>query len=209
MDMREFYERHLPHWHPPGATLFLTMRLAGSLPASVAHRLHLDLLDAQKKLSPGDEARLLVSRQHFGRFDALLDACASGSPQWLREPLVARLVQDSLHWLAQRGDFALLAACVMPNHLHVVLKLPLVAVRSVEQTLRDYKTYTAVHGNRLLGRTGAFWQSETYDRVVRESRDGQHLLRAVHYVINNPVKARLCAHWTDWPGTWCAPEVGP
>ena len=28
---REFYRRHLPHYQPPGATLFITFRLAGSL----------------------------------------------------------------------------------------------------------------------------------------------------------------------------------
>lgn len=31
---KECYERHLPHWQRPGAELFITWRLAGSLPAA-------------------------------------------------------------------------------------------------------------------------------------------------------------------------------
>ncbi len=31
LDYRQFSRRHRPHIHPPGATLFLTYRLAGSI----------------------------------------------------------------------------------------------------------------------------------------------------------------------------------
>ncbi|MDQ2920009.1 MAG: hypothetical protein M3R52_00115 [Acidobacteriota bacterium] len=31
---KQFAERHRPHIHPPGATLFVTYRLAGSIPKS-------------------------------------------------------------------------------------------------------------------------------------------------------------------------------
>lgn len=202
---RTYYRRHLPHWHPPGAALFLTMRLAGSLPTAVAQRLQADLLLAREQAGDDAEALRVVSRQHFGRFDALLDAVAPTSPRWLAEFNVARLVLESLQWIARRGDFTLLAACAMPNHLHVVVVLPLEPVRLLEQTLRDFKQYTAVHANRLLIRTGAFWQHETYDHVVRDSGDGVDLTRVINYVLYNPVKAGLCTDWSEWPGTWCVP----
>jgi putative transposase len=34
-----YYERNLPHWHPPGATFFLTYRLAGSIPVTVLQKI--------------------------------------------------------------------------------------------------------------------------------------------------------------------------
>ena len=34
-----FYERHLPHWLPPGEDIFLTFRLADSLPQEMLGRL--------------------------------------------------------------------------------------------------------------------------------------------------------------------------
>ena len=32
---KQFYERHLPHIHPPDATFFITFRLAGSIPKAI------------------------------------------------------------------------------------------------------------------------------------------------------------------------------
>ena len=34
-----YYERNLPHWLPPGEIIFITFRLAGSLPQEVLDRL--------------------------------------------------------------------------------------------------------------------------------------------------------------------------
>src|SRR6266581_3555436 len=42
--------------------------------------------------------------------------------------------------------------------------------------------------NRLLGRSGAFWQDESYDHLVRDS---QSFDRIRHYIEWNPVKAGL------------------
>ena len=39
---REFYRRHLPHWQPAGATLFITFRLASSLPRAVVAALQVE-----------------------------------------------------------------------------------------------------------------------------------------------------------------------
>lgn len=34
-----FYRRNLPHWHPAGASLFVTWRLYGTLPKSILRSL--------------------------------------------------------------------------------------------------------------------------------------------------------------------------
>ena len=48
----------------------------------------------------------------------------------------------------------------------------------------------------MVGGSGAFWQHESYDHVVR---DEQELIRIVRYILNNPVKAGLVANWQDYP----------
>ena len=48
----------------------------------------------------------------------------------------------------------------------------------------------------MLKREGAFWQSESYDHVVRNDVE---LKRIIAYVLNNPVKAGLVENWQDWP----------
>ena len=201
----EFYERHLPHWHPAGAYLFLTGRLAGSLPAPLLFQLRAEYAAACEQAE--DEAALRqLKSQHFGRFDGYLDAGLPDSPRWLAVPAVARVVLDALRWRAERGAFELLVACVMSNHWHGVVKLPLKPARPFSEELRDFKQYTAGQANRLLGRHGPFWQSETYDHVVRDAHEGG-LERVIRYVLNNPVKAGLCVDWLEWPHTYCAENV--
>jgi len=86
--------------------------------------------------------------------------------------------------------YELLAWCVMPNHVHVVLQLfPGVQLSTV---VHSWKSFTAKQANRILNRSGTFWQREYYDRLMR---DGNELDRAIAYVANNPIRAGL----KDWP----------
>ena len=66
---------------------------------------------------------------------------------------------------------------------------------TVTNILRKLKWNTALRANKILGRTGAFWQDESYDRVIRNSEE---LDRTIEYVLTNPVKAGLCKDWHDW-----------
>jgi putative transposase len=61
--------------------------------------------------------------------------------------------------------------------------------------MHSLKSYTANRANELLGRTGQFWQHESYDHWIR---DLDELERIVMYVMQNPVQAGLCATPTDW-----------
>ncbi|MCX6151737.1 MAG: hypothetical protein NTX22_14535 [Ignavibacteriales bacterium] len=70
----------------------------------------------------------------------------------------------------------------------------------VTKILQDLKKFTAVNCNKLLNRSGSFWQHESYDHVVRDEKE---LKRIVEYVLNNPVKAGLCEKWEDWKYSYC------
>jgi hypothetical protein len=58
------------------------------------------------------------------------------------------------------------------------------------------KSFTAHECHRVLRRTGAFWQDESYDHCVR---DEDELLRIIDYVEQNPVKAGLVKSAADFP----------
>src|SRR5262245_47664922 len=95
--------------------------------------------------------------------------------------------------------YHLLAYCVMPNHVHVVL-IPIdvgeaqQAVGPTEDScgeqpdtksplasiMHSLKSYTANQANALLRRTGPFWQHESYDHWVR---DDEELERVVGYIL--------------------------
>jgi REP element-mobilizing transposase RayT len=59
---------------------------------------------------------------------------------------------------------------------------------------------SANKANRVLGRSGAFWQREYFDRFVR---DAENFAAAVEYIANNPVKAGLCQSSTEWKYSSC------
>ena len=65
---------------------------------------------------------------------------------------------------------------------------PLVSVSTVMHSL---KRFTGREGNRILGVTGqAFWQDESYDRLVRNATEFD---RIALYIETNPVKAGIAA----------------
>lgn len=199
------YRRNLPHVQPPGATFFVTFRLAGSIPARViaalcdeARRMRV-ALERVSDSAECAERMYLEERRFFGKWDAALDGGAG--PVWLRDPAVARVVADNLrHFDGERYD--LLAYCIMSNHVHVVFT-PLLKADGeyfpLAQIMHTMKGYTAVRANRLLGRSGAFWLHESYDHYVRSEAE---LARILAYVVNNPVKAGLAPDWQAWPGTY-------
>jgi REP element-mobilizing transposase RayT len=71
-----------------------------------------------------------------------------------------------LHFDGQR--YRLLAWVVMPNHVHVLIET--MTGHTLAAVLHSWKSYTAKEANRLLGRTGDFWQPEYFDRFIRDDR---------------------------------------
>ncbi|MCO5197536.1 MAG: hypothetical protein M9928_12035 [Anaerolineae bacterium] len=196
--MEEFYRRKLPHIQPKGTTLFVTFRLAGSLPRTVIDQLQ----DTYEADGGGYEA----GKRYFGRFDAQLHQ--STGPHYLRQPALATVVADSLRYRDGRV-YRLDAFSVMSNHVHAVFA-PLEngikpdgtpSYYKLSEIMQSLKRHTARACNRLLERQGAFWQAETYDHVVRDTEEWR---RVVRYVVENPVKAGLVDDWQAWPYTYCA-----
>jgi REP element-mobilizing transposase RayT len=96
-----------------------------------------------------------------------------------------------LHHHGQR--FKMLAWVVMPNHVHALIEVGRVPLSKVVQ---NWKSMVAVEANKLLGRMGRFWQPEYWDHYMRDEAQAR---KAVRYIENNPVKAKLCRAPEDWP----------
>jgi putative transposase len=200
------YRRNLPHIQPPGACFFITFRLAGSLPISVQRALRseaeVQLHNLQAITDPVERARreYEAHRKHFGRWDAALDAESSG-PHWLKAQRVAEIVAESIHHLNGRLYY-LDSFCIMSNHVHLLFT-PLqdddAVYHGLAKIMHSLKGYTAKQANLALGRTGQFWQRESFDHIVRDSDEMSRIRR---YILNNPVKAGLVEHWKDWPHTY-------
>ena len=66
----------------------------------------------------------------------------------------------------------------------------------MSRLVNDWKGYTAKEANKLLGRTGQFWQEGYWDTYMR---DEEHESKVRRYIENNPTKGKLVAFRKDWP----------
>jgi len=121
---------------------------------------------------------------------------------------LARAIIEALLWRRARHQWRLFGYCLMPDHLHFVLRLPDsdtprvnggvrgFLAESVLEHLRDFKKYTTHLWHLQRDGTGPLWQKSSYDRVIRHN---DSVDAAVAYVLENPVRKGLVERWEDYP----------
>lgn len=202
-----FYKRHLPHWQPEKGEYFVTFGLKGSLPKDAVTCIKEEYKQISGELAKNQtlaDSERINRKMIFKWYEDLFDK-GSWGPTWLKNPEIAEIVKKSTFFFNQ-SEYDLYAFTIMSNHDHMVFKLMPNSNNSVTYPvswiLGRLKSYTANKCNQKLKRTGAFWQDESYDHVIRDSKE---LTRVMRYVLNNPVKAELVENWTDWRFTYCKP----
>ena len=191
-----WHERgYLPHCDFPGLVQFVTVRLVDSLPASCR----------------GEWEHLLAIedvRERRTQLEAYLDQGA-GDCQ-LRDPHFAGLAEEALlHRHMQTHE--LLAWCVMPNHVHVLVH---VWQTPLWKLIKSWKVHAALGARRLPPErripirrddttstpapnwsSALRWQREYWDTFMRDEHQER---TAICYIESNPVKARLCRAPEGW-----------
>ena len=199
---REYYRRRLPHIQIAGSTYFVTFRLINSLPKEALEKLA-EESERIKKLPP--DQLDLAQRRWFGKFDDYLDRVLCGEA-FLKNEQVADLVAEAIHYRDGKV-YTLEAFTIMSNHGHVVctpLEKENGEFNSLTEIFQSLKRHTARKSNEVLGRSGAFWQDESYDHIVRDQAE---LERIIKYVLYNPVKAGLVDDWKKWKWSYCRFEL--
>lgn len=181
----------LPHWEEDHAIYFVTFRLADSLPKSILRAFEFERKNIVatakqmgRRLSLQEEKRLeeLFSDQIQTKLDAGIGRC------FLAKPSVGKLVAEVLqHFNLCR--YRIYAWCVMPNHVHVLFRI--FEGHALAGIVHAWKSYSSNRANRILRRSGRFWQREYYDHIVRSEDE---FYRVVSYIAENPKKAGL----RDW-----------
>ena len=143
----------------------------------------------------------MIRQDYFFAFENELDKNLN-DPHWLKKDAVAEVVMNSL-FFNDNKIYTLFAACIMSNHVHILISL-LPNAPSLNVILQNHKKFTAVQSNKLLDRSGPFWSEESYDTIMS---DNAHFYKTVYYIIQNPVKAGLISNWYDWKWTYLHPEL--
>ena len=195
-DITIYYGR-LPHWDQPGVLCFVTWRTIDSIPADVIKRWRaqravwlrahgIDPLAANCR----DQLRFLpqpARRDYHQRFTSpwmeCFDKC-HGACVLRRPELSAIVAENLLH--ADGQDYELSDFVVMPNHVHVLAQFR--TEGALRSCCENWKHYSARKINSLLGRSGRFWQPESFDHLVRSPEQFEYLRG---YIARNPTAAGL------------------
>lgn len=179
---------HLPHWQQGKACLFVTWRLANSLPKTIHRRLEWERnLWLQNNPKPWS----LTQENHYHRtftwrMEKWLDQ--GGGPQFLREKRFAKVVEEGLHHFDGKR-YLLKSFVIMPNHVHALFNPT--EGWTLPQIMKSWKGYSAKCINEMLGRKGRFWQRGYWDRLIRHEF---HFQRCLKYIKDNPRKAGVSAN---------------
>lgn len=189
-----YNSRKLPHFDGPSVTQFISFRLADSLPSD-----RLRQIKAELRALPLAQQGVERRRKMEYWIDRGLGCCALAHPQMAAVFLEGLRVPDGRR-------YRLLAWCLMPNHVHILIE----AHYSLPRIVQSWKSYSgrwAIGNNVRLGLgipAGSVWARGYWDRFIR---DEKHFHTAVNYIHENPVKAGLCKAADSW--RWSSAYAGP
>jgi replication-associated recombination protein RarA len=175
---------NLPHWRQDGAMYFVTWRAADSIPRERVDQ-WMKERDAWLKAHP--ESWSLRDEEEYyrlfpDRWESWLD---EGHGECLpARPEVRQIVEEVLRH-EDGTKYRLEDFIVMPNHVHVLVS-PL-GKHTLSEITQAWKSTAAHRVNKLLGRTGTFWQKESFDHVVRSAGQAQKFRQ---YIQENPCGLR-------------------
>lgn len=182
-----FWRGHLPHWEVIDGRYFVTLRLAGVLPADLQSKLNNIMRDVNNS---GLQNK---SRKYFQHMEAWLDHDQTCNV--LTEyPEVAKIITTAFFEYEHRTIWQLHSYVLMPNHLHCFFT-------PIEQSMTDcmfnFKRYTTRLINTYMGTTGKrFWQRKWFDHWSRSEQEDEKI---INYIRHNPVKAGLVQSPEQWP----------
>ena len=124
------------------------------------------------------------------------------------------IVLDSILHARELGQIHLYAACVMPDHVHLLIEPQIKSSEpdttpvfySLTEILQPIKSVTShkilKERRRVLQNENIkhLWDQESFDRLIRSESD---LIEKYDYIIGNPVADGLVKHAKDYVWLWC------
>jgi putative transposase len=129
--------------------------------------------------------------------------------RFFTNPEKRELLGQSINHVKTYHPFLLVAYCILPDHIHLILRLPEdddnFSLRISEIKKRFSKLYTKNSGQspaKIAGLVGpgesGLWQQRFWEHTIRDEED---LHRHIDYIHYNPVKHGLVQKVKDWPSS--------
>ena len=135
----------------------------------------------------------LAGFDYLGPHRYFLTFCTFRRHRTFTDSNMASLVIAQFRRTVRESAFELLAYCVMPDHVHLLVEGTSVdsnLIRCVKRLKqRSGQIYSQLTRRRL-------WQEGYYDRILRPSDDARAIAR---YIAANPIRAGLAVGPRDYP----------
>ncbi len=160
-------------------------------------------------LPEGSDEQVRDSRRnlpHFERPGAKYAITFATHGKRLLSNEARRIVIESILHEKERGRFELYAACVMPDHVHLLIEPGIESnaggkpvFYALSRILHSIKSFTASCINHLEKSKDVVWAQESFDRLIRSESDLREKFRSI---TRNPWDAGIVPAEEDYPHVW-------
>ena len=187
-----FLRGRLPHWEVQDGRYFVTVHLAGAIPAQGMQRIdQISTELANRKDNESADGTLPLMRTVFREMEKWLDAAPHN--KLLSDSKLAELVVEAIQHRVRMQRWVVYEFVVMPSHIHLFMS---VLQGTLKESMEDFKRWTGHQAGKLLELpNGRFWQDEWFDHWSRSDEQDERIIR---YIQQNPVIAGLVKSATDW-----------
>jgi putative transposase len=126
----------------------------------------------------------------------------NGRRTLFHDPVAYELFLELLDASVVRFGWLCHTYCLMPNHIHLLIETTEANISTGTQWL---KGRYAQWFNKRNGQSGHVFEGRFYGELVESD---EHFLELVRYILNNPVRAGLCADPGEWRWSSYRPLVG-
>lgn len=120
---------------------------------------------------------------------------------------IVKIISDSIIRSCNINHYVLYAYCIMPNHVHILVKnahrptkeqasQPAIKKKNISSLMHSIKSFSVKRIRDECDIEFKFWQSRFYHKIVYSKTD---LKNKTIYIKNNPIKANLKDKYIRFP----------
>lgn len=140
-----------------------------------------------------DRPQRLVGVSYIGFQRYFVTTCTAFRKPLFNDHAVGADVAGQILQLSREFEFAVIAYCFMPDHVHLLLGGQSEQA-DLERFVKRAKQVTGFAYRRTHG--GSLWQPGYHERILR---DDEATLTVAKYILENPVRAGLAKTLGEWP----------
>lgn len=193
LETKNFWRSRLPHWEVKQGIYFITIRSAESLPFQAQKRLE-EIKQTLEQQEANSESFKDYQREVFATCEKFLDS-GHGFCPFVNPKAATQFISELENWSSE-ALWLVSNYCVMPNHVHFIAGPLNNESVGLHEYLKRLKGRSARNINKILNRAGSLWQTEWFDRWIRNKAE---LEKTIRYIRNNPVNAQLAKTAEEYP----------